>query len=359
MQRQVRQLDFSGQNIYVGLDTHRKQITVTILGENISHKTYSQPPDPGVLVHYLKKNFPGANYHAAYEAGFSGFWLQESLQEQGINCIIANAADVPTKDKERKQKRDPMDSRKIARSLRNGELEAIYIPGKRNQHDRALVRTRFKVVGNLTRCKNRIKSLLYFLGIEFPINFAQSGTHWSKLFMNWLEQLDLGEHSGNVTLKTLLEEAEFLRKLLLKINRAIRELSRTPLYAKRVNLLMSVPGIGCLVAMVILTELEDIHRFKSLDNLCSYVGLIPNVAGSDEKERIGDITKRSNKFLRGMLVESSWMAVRKDPALTLKYNELCGRMKPNKAIIRIARKLLNRIRYILMHEQEYQLAIVA
>ena len=44
MQRQVRQLDFSGQNIYVGLDTHRKQITVTILGENISHKTYSQPP---------------------------------------------------------------------------------------------------------------------------------------------------------------------------------------------------------------------------------------------------------------------------------------------------------------------------
>ena len=64
-------------------------------------------------------------------------------------------------------------------------------------------------------------------------------------------------------------------------------------------------------------------------------------------------------LLRSMLVESSWVAVRKDPALTLKYNELCGRMKSNKAIIRIARKLLSRIRYILIHEQEYQLAIVA
>ena len=359
MQRQVKQLDFSGQNIYVGLDTHKKQITVTILGENISHKTYSQPPDPEVLVHYLKRNFPGANYYSAYEAGFSGFWLQESLQEQGVNCIVVNAADVPTKDKERKRKRDPMDSRKIARSLRNGELEAIYIPSKPNQHDRALVRTRFKIVGNLTRCKNRIKSLLYFNGIEYPDEFIQSGTHWSRLFMSWLEQLDLGEHSGNVTLKILLEEAEFLRKLLLKTTREIRELSRTTLYAKRVNLLMSVPGIGCLIAMVILTELENIHRFKALDNLCSYVGLIPNVSGSDEKVRVGDITRRSNKMLRSMLVESSWMAVRKDPALTLKYNELCGRMKSNKAIIRIARKLLNRIRYILIHEQEYQIAIVA
>ena len=80
MQRQFKQLDFSGQNIYVGLDTHRKQMTVTILGEQVSHKTYSQPPEARVLAGYLKKNFPGANYHAAYEAGFSGFWLQESLE---------------------------------------------------------------------------------------------------------------------------------------------------------------------------------------------------------------------------------------------------------------------------------------
>ena len=178
MQTQVKQLDFSDQNIYVGMDTHKKQITVTIRGEHVSHKTFSQPPKPEVLVRYLKKNFPGANYSAAYEAGFSGFWLQESLEEHGVNCIVVNPADVPTKDKERKQKRDPMDSRKIARSLKNGDLEAIYVPGKRTQHDRSLVRTRYKIVGNLTRCKNRIKSLLYFFGIEFPEDFIQSGTHW-------------------------------------------------------------------------------------------------------------------------------------------------------------------------------------
>lgn len=359
MQTQVKQLDFSDQNIYVGMDTHRKQITVTIRGEHISHKTFSQPPNPDILVRYLKKNFPGANYYAAYEAGFSGFWLQESLQKQGIDCIVVNPADVPTKDKERKQKRDPMDSRKIARSLKNGELEAIYVPGKRTQHDRCLVRTRQKIVGNLTRCKNRIKATLYFFGIEFPEEFIQSGTHWSRRFMSWLTQLDLGESSGNDSLRTYIEEAEFLRGLLLKTTRQVRELSRSTLYTKRVKLLMGIPGIGCLTAMIILTELEEIARFKELDKLCSYVGLIPNVSGSGENERVGDITKRSNKMLRTVLVESSWTAIRKDPALTLKYNELRGRMKANKAIIRIARKLLNRIRYVLINEQEYQMAIVA
>ena len=60
-----------------------------------------------------------------------------------------------------------------------------------------------------------------------------------------------------------------------------------------------------------------------------------------------------------MLIENSWIAIRKDPALTLKYNELCNRMKSNKAIIRIARKLVNRIRTVLIKEQEYQLAVVA
>jgi transposase len=359
MQTQVKQLDFSGQDIYVGLDTHKKQITTTILGEHLSHKTFSQDPDPGILVHYLKRNFPGANYYAAYEASFSGFWLQESLQELGVNCIVVNAADVPTKDKERKQKRDPMDSRKIARSLRNGELDAIYVPSKTNQHDRSLVRARDRLVGNLTRCKNRIKSQLYFFGIAYPEVFAKSGTHWSKKFMIWLKQVDLGETSGNVALGTFIEEAEFLRKLLLKTTREIRGLSRTERYTKQVSLLMSVPGIGCLTAMVILTELETIDRFKDLDQLCSYVGLIPNVSASGEKEQVGDITKRRNRSLRRSIIESSWVAVRIDPALTMKYNDLCSRMKGNRAIIRIAKKLLNRIRYILIHEQEYELAVVA
>ena len=359
MQQQVKQLDFSGQNIYAGIDAHKKQMTVTILSDHLSHKTFSQPPKAETLIRYLQRKFPGANYFAAYEASFCGFWLCEQLKNAGVDCIVVNAADVPTKDKERNQKRDPMDSRKIARSLRSGELDPIYVPSKKGQCDRSLIRTRSKLVGNLSRCKNRIKSFLYFYGINFPEAFLQPGTHWSKAFMNWLKKLNMEEPTGKQALNAFIAEAEHLRTLLLQITQEIRTLSMSPEYQKRVKLLMSVPGVGRITAMVILTELENILRFQSLDQLCSYVGLIPKVSSSDETERVGNITQRSNRMLRSMLIENSWIAIRKDPALTLKYNELCNRMKSNKAIIRIARKLVNRIRTVLIKEQEYQLAVVA
>ena len=358
MQTQVKELDFCGQNIYVGLDTHKKQFTVTILGEHLHHKTFSQSPDGEVLTRYLKKNFPGANYFAAYEAGFSGFWLQESLQDQGINCIVVHAADVPTKDKERKQKRDRTDSRKIAHSLRNGELEAIYVPSKRCQQDRSLLRARHRIVANQTRCRNRIKALLNFFGVTYPEKFTRSGTHWSARFMSWLKDVDLGE-SGNDTLAIYLEEAEFLRSQLSRTMKKIKDLSRQERYGKWVKFLISVPGIGRLTAMILLTELERINRFKDRDALCDYVGLIPNIYSSADTVHVGDITQRGNKMLKKCLIESSWVAARTDPALTMKYNQLLSRMNGNRAIIRIARMLLSRIRYVLMHEVEYQIAVVA
>ena len=239
-----------------------------------------------------------------------------------MNCIVVNPADVPATDKEKKQKGDPRDSRKIARGLKNGELSAIHIPDKLSQQDRSLLRMKQRIVGNQTRCRNRIKGLLSFYGIEFPEQFNKSGTHWSKRFMEWLGQLDLGHDSGNTTLSLLLEEATFLRGLLLKAGNNIKLLSKEERYAEDVKLLLTVPGIGMLTAMIFLTEIGDVKRFKNLDHLCSYVGLIPNVYASGEKVKVGDITQRGNSHLKSHLIESSWVAARNDPALSMRYNEL-------------------------------------
>ena len=76
--------------------------------------------------------------------------------------MVVNPADVPTKDKEKATKTDRVDCRKLARSLRNGELEAIYVPSRIKGEDRSLVRTRQSMVRKQTRCKNQIKSILSF-----------------------------------------------------------------------------------------------------------------------------------------------------------------------------------------------------
>ena len=121
---------------------------------------------------------------------------------------------------------------------------------------------------------------------------------------------------------------------------------------------MSIPGIGLITGMTFLTEIEDISRFKNLDKLCSYIGLVPMTNSSGEHDSIGPITKRQNKILRSMLIESSWIAIRNDPALMLAYQELTKRMKPSKAIIRIAKKMINRIRYVLKNQTLYVKAVV-
>jgi len=100
------------------------------------------------------------------------------------------------------------------------------------------------------------------------------------------------------------------------------------------------------------------QRFRSPDHLASYVGLVPGEDSSSEKEVNTGISHRRNALLRVILIEASWVAVRKDPALLLAFSALARRMPKNRAIIRIARKLLNRIRYVLKHQQPYQPGIV-
>jgi hypothetical protein len=62
MQTQVTRLDFTGQNIYTGIDVHKKDWRVSIYSEDLYHKTFNQPPKPDVLYRYLTKHFPNATY---------------------------------------------------------------------------------------------------------------------------------------------------------------------------------------------------------------------------------------------------------------------------------------------------------
>lgn len=157
-----QKLDFTGDPIYAGIDVHKKQWSVCIMSALKEHKTFVQPPDAMVLANYLKDHFPNASYYSAYEAGFSEFWIQEALKKEGIENIVVNAADVPTTDKEKKQKRDRVDSRKLCKALREKNLIGIYVPTQEHLEDRNAVRQRKKLVYDIVRCKNRIKGLINY-----------------------------------------------------------------------------------------------------------------------------------------------------------------------------------------------------
>ncbi|MBK7097844.1 MAG: IS110 family transposase [Sphingobacteriales bacterium] len=174
-------------------------------------------------------------------------------------------------------------------TCRPKKAKSVYIPELQWEHSRSLIRARGRIVSNQTRCKNRIWQLLHFSGLTLPLGY-EAGQYWSKNFIQQLESLDCGDSETlKTTLKLYIRDYQQTRDLLLAATRAIRKLCKEPAYEKQITLLRSVPGIGEINAAIILMELQDIHRFKHFDQLCSYVGL-----------RISKgITKRSNQYLRG------------------------------------------------------------
>lgn len=356
-QRQSNEISFKGQNIYVGLDVHLKSWSVTVLSENSVLKRFVQPPDPDALHKFLTRNYPDADYHSVYEAGFCGFWIHERLTALGIENIVINPADVPTTAGERIQKTDAVDSAKLARSLRANELKGIYTPDGTSLEVRSLIRLRSTITKDLTRQKNRIKSHLRFLGYEIPAEYCNR--YWPKRFIIWLRELNMKTQSGRQSLDFMLDLMENLRQEKLQMTRALRTLSRTEQYEKPLELIMSVPGVGPQVGMALLAEIVDIKRFKDAEHLAKYVGMVPMCHGSGEKDGVGDITIRKHAFLRTLIVEAAWVAIRQDPAMTLAFEGYCKRMKPSEAIIKIARKLVNRIYFVMKWQTPYVASVVS
>ena len=123
----VKSLSFENQLFYVGIDVHLKSWTITIRSSGIELKTFKMDPVSEQRAAYLNKNFPHGIYKTVYEAGSCGFWVHHKLTELGIDNIVIHPTDVPITQKEKQQKSDPRDSRKLARELESGHLEPIYV----------------------------------------------------------------------------------------------------------------------------------------------------------------------------------------------------------------------------------------
>ncbi len=92
-----------------------------------------------------------------------------------------------------------------------------------------------------------------------------------------------------------------------------------------VPLLLTVPGIGWVLAFTIASEIGDITRFPSAKKLCGYTGLCPRVRQSGESDRRGPLSKQGPKYLRWAMLESTMHALR-HPAYAERYQRTKKRL---------------------------------
>lgn len=356
MQTQVtKKIDFTGINLYIGLDVHKKSWQVTILSDEMSLKTFNQCPEPDTLSRFLSTNFPNANFFSAYEAGFCGYVFHRRLNELGIKNIVVNPADIPRSNKDSHYKTDKSDSRLIAEALRGNLLKPIYVFDKQSEEYRSLFRSRLALAKDIRKTKNRIKSFLAYRNIEVPALFSRNPK--SLAYISWLKKILFDDLNSRFQLNQLIERLEFLKGQRRCLEQQLRDITRNR-DKELFNLLCTIPGIGPITAIGIMAEIGDINRFMHIKQLASYVGLIPRIKQSGETERTGRITYRHNDYIRPLLIEASWQAVRADPAMLQFYQQKCLNGNSKKAIVKVSRKLLNKIMHIMKHRVKYERGLI-
>jgi transposase len=343
-----------GKNVDIGIDVHKEKwhVTARVEREEVFHG--------GMLSHYhslrkLLARFKDCRIRVAYEAGPCGFALYDALIADGIETIVVPPSLIPM-ESGNKVKTDKRDSRKLAKLLESNMLKRVYVLSEADHADRELVRTRRQILEHRSDVLRQIKSKLLFHGIKIPFSCDRT---WTKKYVNWLKGLTFASKQLRIAFDYLIELSEYLTAQLIGISKQVVELSRSEKYSKKVQLLKSVPGIGTLVALEMLTELQDVERFSSADKLAAYIGLTPSEYSTGQYVRQGRITRCGNKRVRTCAVEACWILITRDLLVRKKYDKLKRMKGAKRAIIAIARNLIVRIRRILLNNEPYKIGSAA
>jgi len=340
--------------LFIGMDVHKKSWTVHFKTDLFDNKTVTMPAELSALISYVAKNFIDHEVSCCYEAGCCGYWIARALRQQGWEVKVVNPADVPRINKQDWQKTDKLDSRNLCKHLSDDNLKGIHIPEEEQEQLRSLFRRRIHLARQLRTIKNHIKSQLLYYGIKLPEQF--DNPNWSREMKTWLGTIKWKYSSAAESMRSRLKQLEFVWYEELHISNVLRAYCRKH-YKKDYYLYKSVPGIGGITASAMIAELGDIRRFNRMDELAAIVGLVPGMYQSSENKINLGLTKRSNHQLRSLLVEASWVAVRTDMALQQYYRKHAHK-EPNKAIIKVAHKLLSRIRAVIFSGIPYQTGIL-
>jgi transposase len=120
----------------------------------------------------------------------------------------------------------------------------------------------------------------------------------------------------------------------------------------------SVPGIGRIHSRQLINELGDMKQFKNERRLFSFTGLTPCEYSSGENVRHGNISRQGNPMLRKILVESAWVAIKRDPDLKETFDRIAHRRGKKRAIVAIARRLVGRIRSCVLSGSLYEIKLI-
>lgn len=269
--------------LYVGLDVHKESITVAYAigaGEvELMSKIGTTPTDIDRLCKRLQSK--ARHVRVVYEAGPCGYGLYRRLARQKFDCMVCAPSLIPRKPGER-VKTDRRDAIKLVRSLRAGDLSAVYVPSVEDEAFRDLARAWASARNDLKQARQRLKSFLLTHGVRY-IGRAD----WGVAHRRWLSkyafespwrQLAFDEHRR--TIEDRLAQCD-------RLEAALREAVPTWSLYPVVLGLQTMRGIDFVTAIGMASELGDLSRFEHPRQLMAWLGITPSEHSSGNTRRLG------------------------------------------------------------------------
>jgi transposase len=331
--------------LYGAIDLHSSNNVAVVIDEQdqvVYHKRL--PNDLSKIVEQLSP-YRSSREGMVVESTYNWYWLVDGLMEHGYRVHLANTAAIQQYEG-LKYTDDHSDARWLAHILRLGVLPQGYIYPKQERAVRDLLRKRSQLVHYRTANLLSIQNL-------FTRNTGSS-INANRIKALEGQQVDELVPEGDLALavKANLSVMQSADEQVEILERTVTE--RVELRAE-FRFLKTVPGIGQILALTIMLETGDIHRFPSVGNYASYCRCVGSQKLSNGKRKGSGNTKNGNKYLAWAFVEAANFAVRYQPRIRRFYQKKKAKSHGVLAIKAVAHKLCRACYYIMKDRVAFDL----
>lgn len=291
-------------SMFIGLDVHKAAISVAIAKEERGGEVRHWGTIPHRLDHVRKLveklGANGSRLHFCYEAGPCGYGLHRQIVDMGHDCIVVAPSLIPVKAGDR-VKTDRRDAVMLAKLHRAGELTAVWVPDAAHEAMRDLVRARATAVRVLGKTRQHLQGFLLRHGRIYP---GKKG--WTVAYRRWLTTVRFQHPAQQIVFQDYVDAVADAEVRAEKLTGQIADLLPSWTLAPVVEAVQAMRGVAFIVAVTVVAEVGDFHRFDNPRQLMAYLGLTPSEHSSGASVRRGGITKAGSGLARRALIEGAW-----------------------------------------------------
>ncbi len=330
-----------------GVDLHSRMIYICIINQNkeiLIHRPIKEnctETFKKVLKPYLGKIAISA------EACFPYYWLADFCRQNNIELLLGHALYMKHIHGG-KAKNDRIDSEKIAMLTINHMLPFAYAYPSENVHLRDLLRRRTYFVHKCAELKTHVRIQAYQQNVCIPGELTKSKLKSGEvhnLFENFDQKLSASINIESI--EHLTQQADLIEKYALNRLKDINQ--------KYLKILDSINGIGPIIAMTIILEIDDISRFPTHKDFTSYCRLIKSSHSSAGKMLGYGGAKIGNPHLKNVFGLAGPSFLNHNPRSKPLHDRLVAKHGKGRALSIISHKIGRAVYYMLKNEKVFDI----